>query len=57
MFVTGSSGDDVNEYSLSTPWDISTASYVQRLSTGDSGQVGLTFATDGTKKCILVELH
>ena len=49
MFVTGFSGDDVNEYSLSTPWDISTASYVQRLSTGDSTQYGLTFATDGTK--------
>lgn len=49
MFITGFSGDDVNEYSLSTPWDVSTASYVTRLATGDSNQVGLTFATDGTK--------
>lgn len=49
MFVTGYSGDDVNEYSLSTPWDISTASYVTNLATGDTNQVGLTFATDGTK--------
>ena len=50
MFVTGYTGDDVNEYSLSTPWDVSTASYVTNTSsTGDTGQYGLTFATDGTK--------
>lgn len=28
MYVTGSTGDDINIYSLSTPWDISTATYV-----------------------------
>lgn len=32
MYVVGSSGDEVNEYSLSTPWDISSASYVQTFS-------------------------
>ena len=38
------------KYSLSTPWDVSTASYVTNTSsTGDTGQYGLTFATDGTK--------
>lgn len=49
FFMTGYGGDDVNEYSLSTPWDVSTASYVTNILTGESGQVGLTFATDGTK--------
>ena len=27
MFVTGNDGDDVNEYNLSTAFDVSTASY------------------------------
>lgn len=49
MFVSGSSGDDVNEYILSTAWDVSTASYVQNFATGDTGQAGVTFSDDGTK--------
>lgn len=49
MFVTGTSGDDVNEYSLSTAWDVSTASYVQNFSTGENSQMGLAFSDDGTK--------
>jgi hypothetical protein len=28
MFIVGVSGDDVNEYKLSVPWDVSTASFV-----------------------------
>tara|TARA_R100000951_G_C2636389_1_gene179444 strand:+ start:46 stop:1785 length:1740 start_codon:yes stop_codon:yes gene_type:complete len=49
MFVTGYTGDDVNEYSLSTAWDISTASYVQNFATGDSTQTAVAFSDDGTK--------
>jgi hypothetical protein len=49
MFVSGTTGDDVNEYSLTTAWDVSTASYVQNFATGDSTQIGLTFSDDGTK--------
>ena len=53
MFVTGAQGDDVNEYSLSTAWDVSTASYVQTFATGaatsETAQMGLTFSDDGTK--------
>ena len=49
MFVTGYTGDDVNEYSLSTAWDISTASYVQNFATGDSTQIAVAFSDDGTK--------
>jgi hypothetical protein len=29
MYTCGASGDDINEYSLGTAWDISTASYVR----------------------------
>ena len=53
MFVVGSDGGvdgtDVNEYLLTTPWDISTASYVQRFdSVGTTGPWGLAFKYDGT---------
>ena len=32
MFIVGSNGDDVNEYTLTTAWDISTASFVDSFS-------------------------
>lgn len=49
MYVSGSSGDDINQYSLSTAWDVSTASYVQNfsLSTQDTSPQGLFFKPDG----------
>lgn len=51
MYVCGTSGDDVNEYNLSTAWDISTASYVQNFSVSAQDTVprGLHFTSDGTK--------
>jgi len=51
MFVLGGSGDDVNEYALSTGFDISTASFVDSFSVvGQSfNPWGLAFNTDGTK--------
>ena len=50
MFVLGSTGDDVNEYSLSTAYDISTASYVQNFSVAsqETSPNGITFNDDGT---------
>ena len=54
MYITGESGDDVNEYDLSTAWDLSTASYNQNfsISAQDTGPQGLFFKTDGTKMYI-----
>jgi len=51
MYVIGSTGDDVNEYSLSTDFDISTASYVQLFSVASQETIptGITFNNDGTK--------
>lgn len=50
MYVTGTSGDDVNEYDLSTAWDVSTASFVQAsVNVGESSPRGLWFKDDGTK--------
>ena len=51
MYVIGTTGDDVNEYNLSTSWDISTGSYLRSFSVAsqDTGPVGLFFKPDGTK--------
>jgi DNA-binding beta-propeller fold protein YncE len=54
MYVIGTTDDDVNEYDLSTAWDISTASYVQNFYVGvqESIPTGLFFKPDGTKMYI-----
>jgi hypothetical protein len=55
MFVVGTTGDDVNEYSLSTGFDVSTASYSQNFSVAsqDTAPSGIRFNTDGTKMFVL----
>jgi len=52
MYLQGQATDDVFQYSLSTAWDISTASYDSvnlDLSSQSAGMSGLTFKPDGTK--------
>jgi len=52
LYYTSVSNDTVYQYSLSTAWDISTASYDSKsflLSSQDSIPVGCTFNSDGTK--------
>lgn len=51
MYVCGSTGDDVNEYNLSTAWDVSSASYVQNFSVAAQETVlyDVFFKPDGTK--------
>ena len=51
MYILGSDGDDVNEYNLSTAWDVSTAVLLQRksISAQDRNPRGLFFKPDGTK--------
>jgi len=55
MYVVGSVGDDVNEYDLSTAWDISTATYLQLFSvaTQETAPSDLFFKPDGTKMYVL----
>jgi DNA-binding beta-propeller fold protein YncE len=55
MIISGNTGDDVNEYTLSTGFDVSTASYVQRFSVAaqDLNPSGLTFNNDGTKMFVI----
>ena len=51
MFIIGSAGDDINEYALSTPWDISTASFTANTSIAaqTSTPHDLYFKPDGLK--------
>jgi len=55
MYVIGSSGGDVNEYDLSSAWDISTASYLQNFSVASQETIptGLFFKPDGTKMYVV----
>ena len=53
MYLLGRSGDDVDEFALSTPWDVTTASYTDQLAnigsspTSESNPYGMFFSPDG----------
>lgn len=49
MYVVGASNDRVNQYSLSTPWDVSTATFVNFISVSaqDSSSQDVFFKPDG----------
>jgi len=55
MFVVGNTGDDINEYTLSTPFDVSTAVFVDSFSVAeqDTSPRGLTFISEGTKMFVV----
>ena len=56
LFVTGTSGDDVNEYSLGTAWNVGTATFVRvssSLTAYETAPEGLAFSSDGTKMWIV----
>ena len=50
MYVVGGAGDDINEYALSTAWDVSTASYSTVFSVASQATfpMDIHFKTDGT---------
>jgi DNA-binding beta-propeller fold protein YncE len=51
MYIIGSGGDDVNQYSLATAWDVSSASFLQVFSVSpqETSPQGLFFKPDGTQ--------
>ncbi|MFC1708973.1 hypothetical protein ACFL2J_02790, partial [Candidatus Omnitrophota bacterium] len=51
MYTVGTNGITVDEYNLSTAWDVASASYLQEkdVSANESGPSGLFFKPDGTK--------
>jgi len=60
MYVTGFSGQDVNEYDLSTVWNVSSATFLQ-VSSSMSPRVaqseGLFFRADGAKMYVVGNTH
>ena len=56
VYMLGDHNDEVYQYSLSTPWDISTASYDSKffdVGNEDQGPEGIFFKPDGSKVYIL----
>lgn len=54
MYVGGTSGDDVNQYSLATAWDVSTATFVAAsINIGDSAQADIYVSENGTNLYVL----
>ena len=54
MYVVGIANDYVNEYNLSSAWNISTASYLQQFLIGTALNAGgIFFKPDGTKMYVL----
>ena len=55
LYIIGSTSDSVIQYSLSTAWDISTASYTQSFSVSAQEGLphGLFFKPDGTKMYVI----
>lgn len=51
MYIVGSSSDSVHQYSLSTAWNISTATFVQTyvLNASETSHQDIFFKPDGTK--------
>ena len=58
MFVVGNAGNDINEYTLSTPFDISTANFTGNdegfsVSDQDRFPAGVAFSNDGAKMFVV----
>ena len=55
MYVSGGTGDDINEYDLSVAWDLTTAVFLQNFSVAaqETAPVDVFFKPDGTKMYVL----
>ena len=55
LFVIGLSGDNINEYNLATPFDVSTADFVDSfsISAQELSPTGLVFNDDGSKVYVI----
>ena len=59
LYIIGGNGDEVNEFSLSTAWDVSTISHVGlfSVSSQETNPLGFTFKPDGTKMYIVGSIN
>ena len=60
MFVVGNSGEDINEYTLSTAFNVSSAVFVSppfSVVSQDPTPSGMAFSNDGTKMFVVGNIH
>jgi sugar lactone lactonase YvrE len=53
MYMAGDSANRIYEYSLSTAWDITTATFMHSVLAGDSSPHDMVFNSDGTKMYVM----
>lgn len=53
MYIIGTSSDAVNEYDLSTPWDITTSVSYQEFGIDIDSPTGFSFSQDGTRMYVM----
>lgn len=56
MYICGFSGDDVTEYALSVPWDLSTASHATQKSLATINPLAVRLSPDGLNMYVLHQL-
>jgi len=59
-YIVGNANNTVYQYTLSTPWDISTGTYASKsmsVAAQDTGPRGLALSSDGTKVYVLGEIN
>jgi hypothetical protein len=56
MYVSGETGRGVDEYNLSTPWDVSTAAYFRFFSVGSRTQ-GISFSNTGDRMFVITTAY
>lgn len=49
LYISGTTEDVFAQYTLSSPWDVTTKSFIQTKSTGIAGASGLHIKSDGTR--------
>lgn len=56
MYMLGSTNDRIFQYTLTTPWDISTATYASKflsVASQENTPLGMAFSNDGTKVLVV----
>ncbi|MCK5600528.1 hypothetical protein KAR91_01595, partial [Candidatus Pacearchaeota archaeon] len=55
VFITDNTSEEINEFALSTPWDVSSMTWtsVKNVSSEESNPMGICFNLDGTKMYIV----
>lgn len=56
MYILGSTSDRISQYTLSTPWDVSTANYASKfldVSTQENSPLAMAFSNDGKKVLVV----